>query len=293
MNQKKHYLERASYDWSKDSIRIINTPSATAKSLYFYMQETGYFKTKYPYFTERANLNSFLIVFTISGRGKLKYEKKEYMLHQGQCFFIHCMNQHYYETLQNSEWEFLWLHFNGTNALGYYNEFVKNGFFILDIQDTFAFDSTLRRIIAINQKKNISSEIMTSNLIINLLSELLIQTCIPSSTTFFLPQAIKETIKAIDKHFQSPLSLDLLANEQNINKFHLAKEFKKYTGNTVNEYIINTRLSYAKELLKYSDLPIREITYECGMSNVSHFINLFKSREMITPLAYRREWTKH
>lgn len=293
MIQKNHYMERASHDWSNDSIRIINTPSATAKSIYFYMQETGYFKTRYPYFTERANLNSFLIVYTIAGKGNLLYDNFEYTLRPGQCFFIHCMNHHYYETLQNCEWEFLWLHFNGNNALGYYNEFIKNGFMILDIQDTFHFESTLRRIVAMNQKKNISTEIMTSNLIINLLTELLIQNCIPTTTTFFLPQYIKEVLKTIEKNFQSPLSLDMLASQQNISKFHLAKEFKKYTGNTVNEYIINTRLSYAKELLKYSDLPIREITYACGMNNISHFINLFKSRERMTPLAYRKEWTEH
>ena len=61
-------------------------------------------------------------------------------------------------------------------------------------------------------------------------------------------------------------------------------------GITVNEYLINARISYAKELLKYTDMPVGEIAFESGMNNVTHFINLFKSREEMTPLAYRKAW---
>ena len=52
-------LERYSSSWSEDSIRFINTPGKTAKSIYFYVQEVGYFKTQPPYFTEREHLNLF------------------------------------------------------------------------------------------------------------------------------------------------------------------------------------------------------------------------------------------
>ena len=61
-------------------------------------------------------------------------------------------------------------------------------------------------------------------------------------------------------------------------------------GITINEYLILTRISYAKELLKYTSLPVSEITFEVGMNNVTHFINLFKAREGCTPLVYRKRW---
>ncbi|WP_366250085.1 helix-turn-helix domain-containing protein [Thomasclavelia ramosa] len=61
---------------------------------------------------------------------------------------------------------------------------------------------------------------------------------------------------------------------------------------TINEYIILSRISYAKGLLKNTDLTVQEITFEVGMNNVSHFINLFKARENLTPLAYRKNWKK-
>ena len=58
----------------------------------------------------------------------------------------------------------------------------------------------------------------------------------------------------------------------------------------IYEYQIELRLSYAKELLKYTDLPVNEIAERCGINQASHFINLFKSREHITPLQFRKSW---
>lgn len=286
----QNYEERASYSWSEDSVRLIITASNVAKSIYFYIQEAGYFKTSDSYFTERKNLNSFLIVYTISGNGHLKYQGCNYSLSAGQCFYINCMEHHYYETARNSDWEFLWVHFNGSSALGYYEEFVKNGFKTVQIQDTFFMESTLRRILALNQKRNASTEVLTSSLITNVLTELLVQTITFDAQTIFMPGYIKNVLKDIDQNFKSPLSLDELAGRHGVSKFHLSKEFKKYTGTTVNEYIIANRLSYAKELLKYSNDSVNEVAYKIGMNHVSHFINLFKNRENTTPLAYRKEW---
>jgi AraC-like DNA-binding protein len=290
MQKNNNYLERASYSWSEDSIRLILTPSNVAKSIFFYVQEAGYFKTKAPYFTERQNLDSFLIVYTISGKGLLRYEEKEFVLTPGHCFYINCMNHHYYEALSNNTWEFLWIHFNCSNALGYYEEFIKNGFKILNMQDKLFIESSLRRIISINRKKDVSTEINTSNLINNILSEILIQTSTNEATLLFIPEYIKAAMKYIDQNFHTTITLNDLEKDLGISKFHLSKEFKKYTGSTIGEYIISSRLSYAKELLKYSNLSINEITYKSGMSNVSHFINLFKSHEGTTPLSYRKEW---
>ncbi|SCP96486.1 AraC family transcriptional regulator [Anaerobium acetethylicum] len=288
--EKNQYTERASYAWSEDSVRFIASPSATAKSIYFYAQEIGYFKTSYPYFTERQNLNSFLIVYTISGEGTLHYHEKDFTLTSGQCFYINCMDYHYYETKRGNDWEFLWIHFNGSNALGYYEEFTKDDFSILDIEESSVVESTLRRILAINQKKDITTEVLTSSLIASLLTEFIILGSTNRTDTILMPEYIRAVMKYTDRNFREPLSLDDLASRYGISKFHLSREFKKHTGTTVNEYIINTRLSYAKELLKYSDLSVNEIAYSAGFHNVSHFINLFKARENMTPLAYRREW---
>lgn len=284
------YLERYSACWSEDSIRLINTPGKSAKALFFYLQEVGYFKTWHPYFTERANLKSFLLVYTLSGEGHLSYQGEEYTIKQGQCFLINCMEHHYYKTEKNQSWDFLWLHFYGSNALGYYEAFILNGFKIITIQKPELFESSLRQLIDIHQNKTATTDIMAAQLIHTLFTELIIQNTTAGLNSLQIPEYIRFVMKYIDLHFSEEITLELLADEVNISKYHLSHEFKRYTGLSVKEYLITTRLSYAKDLLKYSEKSVADIAEICGIYHVSHFINLFKSREGCTPHTYRKEW---
>lgn len=284
------FLERASFDWSEDSIRFINTPSQKAKSTFFYMQEAGYFKTTPPYFTERAGLPSFLIVYTLSGKGLLHYGDKEYTLSEGQCFFINCMNHHDYATPSGEQWEFLWVHFYGSSSIGYYQEFERNSFEILNIRDKPHFEDMLWQIIRINQKKLVSRELLTSHLILGLLTELLLLHSAGLYDNSMLPDHVSGCMKYIDTHFQEELSLSLLAEKQHVSKYYLSREFKHYLGITLQDYLINTRITYAKEQLKYTNASVNSVAISCGIPNVSHFIHLFKDRENLTPLAWRKQW---
>ena len=287
---KTEYLERADFSWSEDSIRHINTPSVSTRRLFFYVQEAGYFKPFPPYFTERANLHSFLIVYTISGRGQLRILQNTYPLPPGSCFYINCMDHHKYECLRQQQWEFLWLHFNGSTALGYYEEFLHNGFRILQDLDDSYMEMTLRRILSLSVKKDLHSDLIISSLITDLLTRLLIANSTRQLNLGFMPDFIKATLKVIENEFTSDLSMDLLAEKAGVSKFHLAREFKRYIGSTIHEYLILTRLSHSKELLKYSNKSVEQVAEECGFHHTSHFIRIFREHEKCTPLRYRKDW---
>ena len=200
------------------------------------------------------------------------------------------MEHHHYEVSGNSTWEFLWLHFNGGNALGYFEEFARNGVKIIQPNEPDLFQNTLYKLIDIHQNKSATTDIVTCQCIHTLLTELIVQNTTGNLPYLLLPGYLKAIMKYIDQHFSEDLTLDFLAEYQSINKFHLSHEFKKYTGMTLKEYIITTRMSHAKDLLKYTEKTVQEISEECGIYHTSHFINLFKSREGCTPYVYRKEW---
>jgi len=287
---KDRYLERADFSWSEDSIRHINTPPLSTRQLFLYVQEAGYFKTFPPYFTERAHLHSFLIIYTLSGRGVLKLHGQEYPLGPGTCCLINCMDHHYYECLQQQQWEFLWLHFNGSTALGYYEEFTRSGFQVLSGLDGFFMESTLRRILSVSMRKDLHSDIIVSNLITNLLTQILIEGSTQQLNLGFMPDYIKAVLKIIENEFTDNLNMDLLSGRAGISKFHLSREFTRYVGTPLHEYLILTRLSHAKELLRYSGKSVEQVAVECGFRHTSHFIRIFREHEKCTPLHYRKEW---
>jgi len=282
-------IERISYDWSEDSIRYINNPTLLAKQTYLYVQEIGDFKTKPAYFTERKNLNSYLIILTLSGTGYLKYQNMDYELHQGDIVYINCSEYHYYQCMGDT-WEFLWVHFNGICAQGYYNVFSKDGFQVISMKDRYLIENTMRRLLMFSQNKDNRSEPICSNLINTIATELIINNIQGNMSVSYIPESIKNIAKYLDEHFTEELTLELIANQFGFSKYHISHEFKKYFGITYSEYLIGLRINLAKELLKYSDYTVNDITFLCGMNHVSHFINLFKVREEMTPLQYRKAW---
>ncbi|WP_141506199.1 AraC family transcriptional regulator [Paenibacillus luteus] len=286
------YHERASHAWTENSIRLVATPSAFAKTSLFYVQEIGHFETLNHYFTEREQLDSFLAVYTVAGTGKLIYGNETYALQPQQLFFIDCMNYQYYQPEPSKPWEMLWVHFNGAAVRAYYELFAGQVDVVLTLQQDTPIPGTLRQLLELHKRKSYRTELVGSKLLVELLTELSLaahELELPASE---IPSYIGEIALLMDEQYPQKLTLEQLARQHAVSKYHLAKQFKRYTGFSPNEYLINTRITQAKELLKYSDMPVAEIALSVGIENVSHFISLFKDRVEHTPLVYRKKWQR-
>jgi len=284
------YSERSELAWTEDSIRIIATPSTFARSALYYVQETGHFQALTSYYTERKGLDSFLIVYTRSGTGTLHYKNKVYALAPNTLFFIDCMEYQYYHSASPENWEILWAHVNGQSIRAYYDQFVDLGEPVITIPGEASIPSFLQRLIELHRNKSIRNELLASTCIVELLTELVLLNFAMEPEEKNPPDYIRASIQQFEKQYNEKKSLTELARQFGINKYHFSKEFKKHTGMSPGEYVINVRITRAKELLKYSDLSIGEITERIGIEYTSHFINLFKARTGLTPLAFRKSW---
>jgi AraC-like DNA-binding protein len=148
----------------------------------------------------------------------------------------------------------------------------------------------LHELIDLHRQKSIRNEWIASKYLVELLTELLLAGPEYEAFATNIPEYVVKIKQLIEKRYNEQLSLEYMSKLLAINKYHMAKEFKKYTGFSPGEYIINTRISRAKEILKYSNLSISEIAEQIGIENSSHFFHLFKSRVEQTPLAFRKQW---
>ena len=284
-------LEKTCNHWSEDSIRLIHTPSSLARNTFFYLQEVGYFKTTPPYSTERANLSSYLLIFTLSGRGVLEVNGQKWDLVPGECMFLDCMQHHRYYARDDGVWEFLWVHFHGASSLGYYREFSRYGTATVPVGDPETFQETFWQIIHLQQEWSVASEIRINQCIVSLLTQLLLDSIRSDRDASAWPAYVKQMVNRVEHSYAESITLERLAGEFGVSKFHLSREFKRLVGMNFMEYLMRIRLSHAKELLRFSDIPVAEVSQRCGFHDVSHFIRIFKQREEgNTPLNYRRQW---
>jgi len=82
-------------------------------------------------------------------------------------------------------------------------------------------------------------------------------------------------------------SLQRLASEFNLSKSHLQHLFKQQTGLRLGHTIIERRLDRAAQLLKSTNMRIKEIASAAGYEHTSSFIRAFERRFNETPQAYR------
>ena len=82
------------------------------------------------------------------------------------------------------------------------------------------------------------------------------------------------------------LSIDELAAEANMSKFHFQRKFKKESGLTVGQIKQQDKTTRAKYLLE-NGKQSTDIAYELGFFDQSHFIKYFKKMWAITPRNFK------
>lgn len=98
---------------------------------------------------------------------------------------------------------------------------------------------------------------------------------------------ISDIIHYISSNLSEPLSLEMLSKKFYISKYHLFREFKKYTGYTPHEYALHKRLIYAREQLKEGS-RISDVCQSCGFGDYSNFYRSFIKVYGMTPKEFRQ-----
>lgn len=82
----------------------------------------------------------------------------------------------------------------------------------------------------------------------------------------------------IDRHYGEPLTLDHLCREFYCSRATLTSSFRKAYGQSVIEYLTQTRLEVGMDLLMRTDRKIGEIAERCGYPDQNYFCRLFRKR---------------
>ena len=228
------------------------------------------------------------------GEGELVYEGKKYELRRGDVVFIDCRKAYSHSTGLNPNtelWSLRWCHFYGPNMGAIYRKYQERGgkpvfqtnqlqsyYDILDELYNIASSPDYVRDMRIHEK--------LSSLLILLMEDTWDDTQMQAMPDTLDIQEIKDYL---DENFKSRISLDDLAGSFYLNKYYLMKLFKDRYGMTINAYLNQTRVTWVKQQLRFTDKTVETLAAELQIES-AYLSRLFKKVEGVSPTSFRKSW---
>lgn len=240
--------------------------------------------------------NNYLFHYVIRGKGTLmandtKGITQNYEITAGQGFMLFPGQMTTYFASQDDPWEYMWIEFGGLRAKeGLVNtplnvNACQYRCIYPEIRDVMV--SEMRYIVDHSKESSLS---LIGHLY--LFFDALIRSCSITKVNNHKKMSdyyIKEAIHYIEQNYEGDVSVETIADILGINRTYFGKIFRKSTGKTPQQFIIEYRMTKASVLLKTTRLTISEISQMVGYENPFHFSRAFKQIYSISPKQWRQQ----
>lgn len=252
---------------------------------------TGSYRQKARFSTYRKHgTRDWLLIYNLSGTGRYAHLTGDLITQPGDIILLKPYTRHDYGTaLGHAHWEPLWAHFvPKPDWLGQLDwPEVAPGILCLRLKDHEQHPKIVRRYRDM-LRINATPSPLREALAMNALEEILLRCSLanPKHAAAHVDSRIRHALDFIGTNFAQPLTLSQIARECGLSLSRFAHLFRDETGETPQRYLEIQRLLRARQLLEFTQEPIRLIAEQVGFENPFYFTLRFKRHSSISP----REW---
>lgn len=224
--------------------------------------------------------NLFIIHYVLNGKGY--YNGKP--VSKGQGFLIYPGQAEEYYSDKKEPWEFLWIVSSSQEMETVFKKYNANENFIFEYNN-------------ISEIKKISSDIVSKKRAITdsyKMLEIFLRIFNghmsgeeninhkPSSEIY-----LNFVVKYIENNIYKNITINEITELLGVSQPYLYKIFTKKFNMSPKQYIIESKISYAKKLLKTTDMSVTQIANSVGYNDILTFSRFFSLRENLSPTEYR------
>ena len=256
-----------------------------------FLYTVGYEETKPLHKYGPTTRSGYMLHYIKSGKGTFYSRGKTFHLKAGEFFFIEPEEIIWYEADEYEPWAYYWIGFRGNMVSEYLRRtFVNKNKPIFSAQK--GGDIIRDKIVEIFEISVISED---NDLLLNArLLEILyyLSECFPLT---YAKKDSKNTILAkalqiMRNNFDTSVHISEIAKALYIDRTYLHRIFKEKMKIAPKDYLTNLRIAKAKELLTQTDYPVNIIAQSVGIEDAQNFSKLFKNKENISPINYRKSY---
>lgn len=130
------------------------------------------------------------------------------------------------------------------------------------------------------------SSLVIEGLTIELLAR--VSRCVVRNSETNPPRWLRQAREILKEQFDKNLTLVALSESVGVHPTHLAREFRRFYGCSVGEYVRRRRVEIASHQISNTNISLAEIALAAGFFDQSHFVRVFKSQTGMTPQEYRK-----
>lgn len=244
----------------------------------------GVFSTRFPFVTDNKNgrLDHYLM-YIASGSLTLFNGDEELMAKENDLVLFPPQQRYKYSYLGGKELTYYWVHFTGSEAESRLAEYGLS--YLPTVHKAYLSNHIPQRFSSIfnafgNQDGFRDRELAA------LLDRLLVSAArAVAGNTGTSP--LSESVKYISSSYNTDIKIPELAAMEHLSVSRYNFLFKKRFGVPPQKYILQLRMSSAKDLLASTDLTVKQIGIMCGYSDSHFFSKTFKLFCGISPSEYR------
>ena len=216
----------------------------------------------------------WIIHFVISGHGRFQINKKEYTLGENDIFVIPPYVETYYEADEADPWTYLWIAFTACDNLS--------------IQLPDIMHRPELRNIFLSMKNYEKYENSQNIFLCSKLWELYahLQQAIKPHTDY-----IDTALTYINYQYMDNITVESIAKHLKLERTYFSALFKKHTGLSPKQYLLNYRMKIAAELLTKNNCNISVIANSVGYTDIYNFSRMFKKHFGVSPNTYKKNKT--
>ena len=150
------------------------------------------------------------------------------------------------------------------------------------------FRDTLLKAIGIWQRRDFLGQLEAQYLATGLVLSMLRSYSRGSSESSEEPEFLNWITSYMSLHLCEPLSVSDMAARAGLSASGSRRYSAIASGDRPHQFLLHLRIQRAQDLLHHTSLTMREISAQCGFSDVHHFAKTFKRLLGQTPGSYRR-----
>lgn len=274
------------------SIWLRTTPGTAAQTQPFYATEAGDFYGRGHFATARTEKQSYLLFYTLEGAGLIEQGGQQVKLPRGMALLLDCRTAQSYCTAPGqTQWHHLWVHLDGAGVESLASVLLPGGHLAPVELSRLEAEPLFAAVLAAVPQNTAASQIETGLALHRLLAAMAVNRLngAQEQTNRALVERAAERIRA---RYAEPLTLPQIMENAPVSRGWFLRLFRRYMGASPYNYLLNTRITRAKELLVMTDCSVADIAAQVGFADANNFSTRFSAAVGQSPLQYRKSALK-